>query len=39
MIHRVEIAKDIVFCCGDRFLEEFNKLVKKELNKYRYDKT
>lgn len=38
MIHRLEIAKDMVIICGDKFLEEFNNLLNKEINKYKYDK-
>lgn len=35
MIHRVEISKDIVFICGDKFLKEFYNCLNKEINKYK----
>ncbi len=42
MIHRLEIAKDIVVICGEKFLEEFNNCLSKEIiaktNKNKYDK-
>lgn len=38
MIHRLEIAKDIVIICGDKFLEEFNNLLNKEINKNKHYK-
>lgn len=38
MIHRLEIAKDMVIICGDKFLEEFNNLLDEEINKNKYDK-
>ena len=38
MIHRLEIAKDMVIICGDGFLEEFDNCLNKEINKNKYDK-
>lgn len=37
MIHKLEINKECVIICGDRFLKEFNELIKKELNNNKYD--
>lgn len=38
MIHRLEIAKDMVIICGDKFLEEFYNCLNEEINKNKYDK-
>lgn len=37
MIHRLEIDKDTVIICGDKFLEEFNNCLIKEISKNKYD--